>query len=107
METLRTNGATLTSAWTKRRVISSECSASRSFCRDQVNTGSGYVLSWFLGCSRRQVWGIIGSCTGRLSPQESSMTADGHFRVPTPVNEPVRSYAPGDHHRKTLKARLA
>ena len=35
------------------------------------------------------------------------MTADGHFKVPTPVNEPVRSYAPGDPHRKSLKARLA
>src|SRR5258708_5831513 len=35
------------------------------------------------------------------------MTADGHFRVPTPVNEPVRQYAAGDPHRKTLKARLA
>src|SRR6202022_972977 len=35
------------------------------------------------------------------------MTADGHFRVPTPINEPVRQYAPGDPNRKTLKARLA
>src|SRR5258708_29944731 len=35
------------------------------------------------------------------------MPADGHFRVPTPVNEPVREYAAGDPHRKTLKARLA
>src|SRR6266567_5598242 len=35
------------------------------------------------------------------------MTADGHFRVPVPVNEPVRSYAAGDPHRKSLKARLA
>ena len=35
------------------------------------------------------------------------MTADGHFRVPTPINEPVRLYAPGDPHRKLLKARLA
>jgi 1-pyrroline-5-carboxylate dehydrogenase len=35
------------------------------------------------------------------------MTADGHFRVPTPVNEPIRPYAPGDGHRKSLKARLA
>ena len=35
------------------------------------------------------------------------MTADGHFQVPTPTNEPVRSYAPGDPHRKTLKSRLA
>jgi 1-pyrroline-5-carboxylate dehydrogenase len=35
------------------------------------------------------------------------MTADGHFRVPTPVNEPIRAYAPGDPHRKSLKARLA
>jgi 1-pyrroline-5-carboxylate dehydrogenase len=35
------------------------------------------------------------------------MTADGHFRVPTPVNEPIRAYAPGDPNRKSLKARLA
>jgi 1-pyrroline-5-carboxylate dehydrogenase len=35
------------------------------------------------------------------------MTADGHFKVPTPVNEPIRAYAPGDPHRKSLKARLA
>src|SRR3982074_486898 len=35
------------------------------------------------------------------------MTADGHFQVPLPANEPVRSYAPGDVHRKSLKARLA
>ena len=35
------------------------------------------------------------------------MTADGHFRVPVPVNEPVRQYAAGDPYRKTLKARLA
>ena len=35
------------------------------------------------------------------------MTADGHFQVPQPTNEAVRSYAPGDHHRKTIKSRLA
>ena len=35
------------------------------------------------------------------------MTADGHFEVPTPVNEPVRSYSPGDAGRKSLKSRLA
>src|SRR6267378_6978570 len=35
------------------------------------------------------------------------MTADGHYKVPTPVNEPVRAYAPGDPYRKSLKARLA
>ncbi len=35
------------------------------------------------------------------------MTADGHVQVPQPVNEPVRAYAPGDPHRKSLKARLA
>src|SRR5579864_4939801 len=35
------------------------------------------------------------------------MTADGHFQVPTPTNEPVRSYAPGQAHRKTVKVRLA
>ena len=35
------------------------------------------------------------------------MTADGHFKVPTPVNEPIRAYAPGDPNRKSLKAKLA
>ena len=35
------------------------------------------------------------------------MTADGHFQVPLPTNEPVRAYTPGDPHRKSLKARLA
>src|SRR5256884_8101896 len=35
------------------------------------------------------------------------MTADGHFQVPQPTNEAVRSYAPNDPHRKTLKSRLA
>jgi 1-pyrroline-5-carboxylate dehydrogenase len=35
------------------------------------------------------------------------MTADGHFQVPQPANEPVRSYAPGDPHRKSIKSRLA
>jgi 1-pyrroline-5-carboxylate dehydrogenase len=31
----------------------------------------------------------------------------GHRRVPPPVNEPIRSYAPGSHERSSLKARLA
>ncbi|HEY1420073.1 MAG TPA: L-glutamate gamma-semialdehyde dehydrogenase [Candidatus Dormibacteraeota bacterium] len=35
------------------------------------------------------------------------MTADGHFEVPKPTNEPIRPYAPGDVHRMSLKARLA
>src|SRR2546423_5088830 len=35
------------------------------------------------------------------------MTADGHFQVPQPTNEPVRSHAPSDPHRKSLKSRLA
>ena len=35
------------------------------------------------------------------------MTADGHFQVPRPTNEPVRQYGPGDAHRRTIKARLA
>ncbi len=35
------------------------------------------------------------------------MTADGHFQVPQPTNEPVRSYAAGDPHRRPLKSRLA
>ena len=35
------------------------------------------------------------------------MTADGHFKVPTPVNEPIRAYTPGDPNRTSLKAKLA
>src|SRR5262249_42576734 len=31
---------------------------------------------------------------------------NGHRRVPLPVNEPVRSYAPGTSERASLKARL-
>src|SRR5207249_11797255 len=34
------------------------------------------------------------------------MTADGHFQVPQPTNEPVRPYAPHDLTRKSLKSRL-
>ena len=38
----------------------------------------------------------------------SSPTAvfNGHRRVPTPVNEPIKSYAPGSPERASLKARL-
>jgi 1-pyrroline-5-carboxylate dehydrogenase len=32
--------------------------------------------------------------------------ADGVFKVPAPINEPVRSYGPGDPARASLKARL-
>ncbi len=32
---------------------------------------------------------------------------NGHFKIPTPYNEPVLSYAPGTAERRTLKARLA
>jgi 1-pyrroline-5-carboxylate dehydrogenase len=35
------------------------------------------------------------------------MSFNGHRRVPFPVNEPVRSYAPGSAERRALKARLA
>jgi 1-pyrroline-5-carboxylate dehydrogenase len=35
------------------------------------------------------------------------MTADGHFQVPLPTNEPVRSYGPGDPNRRSLRSRLA
>lgn len=33
--------------------------------------------------------------------------AQGTFRVPTPVNEPIRQYAPGDAARDSLKRKLA
>jgi len=32
---------------------------------------------------------------------------NGCFRVPEPVNEPVKAYAPGSPEKKSLKARLA
>src|SRR5262245_35393781 len=35
------------------------------------------------------------------------MSFNGHRRVPPPVNEPVRSFAPGSPERASLKARLA
>ena len=35
------------------------------------------------------------------------MSFNGHRRVPPPINEPVRSYAPGSPERASLKARLA
>src|SRR5438105_4607401 len=35
------------------------------------------------------------------------MTADGHFRVPQPYNEPVRTYAPGSPERESVRDRLA
>ncbi len=37
----------------------------------------------------------------------SSAVFNGHRRVPAPVNEPVRSYAPGSPERASLKSRLA
>jgi 1-pyrroline-5-carboxylate dehydrogenase len=36
----------------------------------------------------------------------SSAVFNGHRRVPPPVNEPIRSYAPGSPERASLKARL-
>ena len=35
------------------------------------------------------------------------MTSDGHFKVPHPHNEPVRSYAPGTPEREKVRERLA
>src|SRR6185369_10070130 len=36
----------------------------------------------------------------------ASVSFNGHRRVPAPVNEPVRSYAPGSPERASIKARL-
>src|SRR6266852_5120747 len=33
--------------------------------------------------------------------------ADAHIKIPDPVNEPVRSYAPGSAEKGALKTRLA
>jgi 1-pyrroline-5-carboxylate dehydrogenase len=35
------------------------------------------------------------------------MSADGHFKVPAPYNEPVRTYAPGTPERDSVRDRLA
>ncbi|MDQ6692457.1 MAG: L-glutamate gamma-semialdehyde dehydrogenase [Candidatus Dormibacteraeota bacterium] len=35
------------------------------------------------------------------------MTADGHFKVPSPYNEPIRTYGPGSAERRSVKGRLA
>src|SRR5437879_10600873 len=67
--------------------------------RPRVTSASSYVAFKFRASS------MVGA--GPIYSQELPMTADGHFKVPTPVNEPVRAYAPGDPHRKSLKARLA
>src|SRR5437879_4058489 len=67
--------------------------------RPRVTSASSYVAFKFRASS------MVGA--GPIYSQELPMTADGHFKVPTPVNEPVRAYAPGDTHRKSLKARLA
>jgi len=42
--------------------------------------------------------------TDKTEPQRAAF--NGNRRVPTPVNEPVRSYAPGSPERAELKARL-
>src|SRR3979409_2051369 len=68
---------------TKQRLPTVSSRARRALSRaPQMNTGAGY-------------------------DELTKMTAEGHFRVPPPVNEPVRQYAPGDPNRTTLKARLA
>src|SRR5581483_7030699 len=36
----------------------------------------------------------------------ASVSFNGHRRVPAPVNEPVRAYAPGSPDRASIKARL-
>ena len=36
----------------------------------------------------------------------SNAVFNGHRRVPPPINEPIRSYAPGTAERASLKARL-
>ena len=40
------------------------------------------------------------------TPSDHVIVFNGHRRVPPPVNEPIRSYAPGSPERASLKARL-
>src|SRR3990170_1846385 len=42
-----------------------------------------------------------------LSQSRSTAFMNGNIQIPIPVNEPVRSYAPGTLERRALKARLA
>jgi 1-pyrroline-5-carboxylate dehydrogenase len=44
---------------------------------------------------------------GATPPLVAASGFNGNRRVPAPVNEPVRSYAPGSPEKKALKARLA
>src|SRR6266567_1219637 len=45
--------------------------------------------------------------TSTISPRSAPLAGfGGTRRVPTPVNEPVKSYAPGSPERAALKARL-
>ncbi|MFL5523269.1 MAG: aldehyde dehydrogenase family protein, partial [Gemmatimonadaceae bacterium] len=49
----------------------------------------------------------IGEPTRSTEPSERALTAfNGNRRVPPPVNEPVKSYAPGSPERAALKDRL-
>jgi hypothetical protein len=38
---------------------------------------------------------------------KQSIFTDGIYRIPTPINEPVKNYAPGEPARESLKKRLA
>src|SRR5690349_1844523 len=43
---------------------------------------------------------------GRFESQRSPPMSLGIFKVPTPLNEPVKGYAPGSAERTSLKTRL-
>src|SRR5437588_5652621 len=53
---------------------------------------------------RRASWGSFGT-TSAL--QSAAVSAHAIFRLPDPVNEPVRSFAPGTPEREELRVRLA
>jgi len=58
------------------------------------------------GRGRRQPFAEPGSA-GRERKAARDVSAPGLFRPPAPVNEPVRSYAPGTPEREELRVRLA
>src|SRR4051794_15138155 len=59
------------------------------------------------GSAKRDADDILARAALNWKAMSSNIAAfNGNRRVPAPVNEPIRSYAPGSPERASLKARL-
>src|SRR5207245_7887329 len=74
--------------------------------RDRVLVLDSHLVGYGQGLRQHPVWRIIepGAATNKRRVQ---MTADGHFQVPQPTTDPVRSYSPRRPPPQRLKSRLA